>query len=43
MMIPKLDIKKAEKYTNLADPYAYLRDSYKSEVTGCSAKSKQSS
>ena len=29
--IPKLDIKKAEKYSNLPDPYAYLRDSYQSQ------------
>ena len=29
-LVPKLDLKKAEKYTNLADPYAYLRDSYQS-------------
>lgn len=32
--IPRLDLKKAEKYCNLPDPYAYLRDSYVSEPDG---------
>ena len=25
-LVPKLDLKKAEKFANLPDPYAYLKD-----------------